>query len=203
MRIKLILIGIIGVMLVGLAISIQNAKNNAGKYKISAANEKSYKDSIRVYIGKNGREIYEKMVLQKTAQDLKRSLDKKDIEMRQLMRERHIKPKEVDAIISVGTRVDTSVKLKRFHVDTCYHFKINSQFTADFCIAKDSVSYLPKIENTMNLIMAHNRETIKPRRSFFLWRLFQAKHTVVKVVVTNSNKAIKVNDINATYIIDK
>ena len=203
MRIKLILIGIIGVLFVGLAISIQNAKNNARKYKISAANEKSYKDSIRVYIGKNGREIYEKMVLQKTAQDLKRSLDKNDIEMRQLMKDRHIKPKEVDAIISVGTRVDTSVKLKRFLVDTCYSFKINPQFTAKFCVTKDSVSYRPRIENTMDLIMAHNRETINPRRSFFLWRLFQAKHTVVKVVVTNSNKAIKVNDINATYIIDK
>lgn len=203
MRIKLILIGIIGVLFVGLAISIQNAKNNARKYKISAANEKSYKDSIRVYIGKNGREIYEKMVLQKTAQDLKRSLDKKDIEMRQLMRERHIKPNEVDAIISVGTRVDTIVKLKRFLVDTCYSFKINPQFTANFCVTKDSVSCHPVVENSMNLIMAHNRETIKPRRSFFLWRLFQAKHTVVKVVVTNSNKAIKVNDINATYIIDK
>jgi len=203
MNIKVVAIAVI--VIAGLCasnwITFQAYVGKAEQVKIDQANEKAYTDSLQVGRDKQGREVVEKYALQKTVADLKDNQN----DLRILLKSSDLKLKNLLATSDIQTRIDTFlwIKTEKFSIDSTYHFVVNPEFKADVVVKKDSACFHPFLTNTQTLAFANKRETIKPPKKFFLWRLFQAKHTVVKVIVRNSNTAIKTNSVNATFIIKK
>jgi len=188
-------------LIAALIICIEAYVGKANQVKIDQANEKAYTDSLQTSRDAQGREVAEKYALQKTADELKDNRD----DLRILLKSSDLKLKNLLATSDIQTRIDTFIWIKpeKFSVDSTYHFIVNPEFKADVMVKKDSASFHPFLTNTQTLAFANKRETIKPPYKFFLWRWFQKRHTVVKVIVRNSNTAIKTNSINATYIINK
>ena len=48
----------------------------------------------------------------------------------------------------------------------------------------------PKIKLENYVLFKNEKETIKPRRKFFLWRLFQRKHIITEVQIVEKNKYV-------------
>lgn len=184
-------------------VTMQAYIGKANQVKIDQANEKAYADTIKITHDKMGREVAEKYALQKSVSELKKSKTKEVADLTKLLKESDLKLKNLLATSNIETRIDTFLKVKRSPLDSAYHFVVNPEFWADVVVKKDSASFHPFLTNTQKLAIADKRETINPPKKFFLWRWFQKRHIVVKIVVRNSNQAIKTNSINATYIINK
>ena len=201
---KTIIIAVSYILLIAaLIISVEAFIGKAKQVKIDQANEKAYTDTIKITRDSQGREIAEKYALQKDVTELRRSKTKEVADLTKLLKESDLKLKNLLATSNIQTRIDTFLWIKKSPLDSIYHFVVNPEFKADVVVKKDSASFHPDITNTQKLAFASKRETINPPKKFFLARWLQKRQTVVKVVVRNSNTAIKTNSINATYIIKK
>ena len=201
LNLKLLLAAIVGVLLIALSVSVSKLSESRKTQKRLLANEKAYRDTVRVYKDKDGKSLYQRYAFQRTIDELKDSESKKDRQILEMAKRLKIKPSDIIVASVVEEKVDTVVKVVNQPKDSCYTFRVNDEFISTVCVRKDSVSYRPQISNTQSLIVSSNRETVRPRSKVFFIRWFQKKHTVVKVSVKNSNSAIKVNDITTTYTI--
>ncbi len=195
----LILIILVCLLCAAEYVTFQAYLGKAEQVKIDQANEKAYTDSLQTTRDAHGREVAEKYALQKTVTDLKDNRD----DLRILLKDRDLKLKNVLATTTIVTKIDTFLKVQRSPKDSTYTFKFNPEFIVKVGVESDSAWCKPYLTNQQDLVFGSKRETIRPPKSFFLWRLFQKKHTVVKVIVRNSNEAISTNKIDATFIIKK
>ena len=180
-------------------VTFQAYVGKAEQVKIDQANEKAYTDSLQISRDKQGREVAEKYALQKTVAELKDNRN----DLRLLLKDRDLKLKNVLATSTIVTKIDTFLKVVRNPKDSTYTFKFNPEFIVKVGVQRDSAWCNPYLTNKQDLVFGSRRETIRPPKKFFLFRWFQARHTVVKVIVRNSNEAISTNKIDATFIIKK
>jgi len=122
-------------------------------------------------------------------------------DLKQRLKAGDLKLKNLLATATVETKIDTFLKVVRKPTDSTYVFTFNPEFIIKVGVESDSAWCNPYLTNRQDLDIADKRETILPPKQFFLWRWFQKRQTVVKIMVRNSNEAIKTNKINATYII--
>lgn len=71
--------------------------------------------------------------------------------------------------------------------DQWYQLNLSLTYPDEICIE-------PTFKSEMHLNTYVNKETIEKPRKFFLFRLFQKKHYVTKVTVTEDNPYIKIQD---------
>lgn len=128
--------------------------------------------------------------------------------MLKMQKELRIKDKNIAQLqyrLSTAKRVDT-LRLR----DTIFvpDFKLDTILGDRWFSQELHMEYPNKIisspEITLeNYVMLNNkRETVKPRKKFFLWRWFQRKHTVTEVEVVERNIYVK-DSISRFVIINK
>ena len=109
-----------------------------------------------------------------------------------------IKDNKVDklaAVVTTSVRSDTiflkdTIFKQDFHLDTIIGDK---WFTNKIILNyPNKIISEPKFMNSEYLIWHTNKETVKPPKSFWLFRLFQRKHTVVEVEVIEENPYVTV-----------
>lgn len=191
------------ILISALIVSVEAFLGKAKQVKIDQANEKAYTDTIKITRDNQGREIAEKYALQKDVTELRRSKTKEVADLTKRLKDGDLKLKNLLATATIETKIDTSLKVPRKSTDSTYIFTFNPEFIIKVGVESDSAWCNPYLTNRQDLDIADKRETINPPLKFFLWRWFQKRHIVVKVVVRNSNTAIKTNSIDATYIIKK
>lgn len=150
-------------------------------------------------------QVNKNRVYQFTIDDLRTSNETSDVKVDSLMKELKIKPKKVVETVYVETEFNKSdtIILKDtlfLRDDSCEvgdkWYNINIKF-------KQPNIVLPKIRinNELICIVSDKRETIKPRKKFFISRWFQRKQTVQVINIKELNPYSTVQDFKFINII--
>lgn len=143
-----------------------------------------------------------------TVDQLQASKDSIFKRMVEMQKEMKIKDKEIVQLqyrLSTIKKVDTlilkdTIFVPNFEMDTVFGDKWFTQRLHMKYPGEITSSPEIMLENTVAL--TNKRETVKPRKKFFLWRLFQRKHTVTEVEVLEKNIYVR-DSISRFVIINK
>ena len=132
-----------------------------------------------------------------TIDQLIASKDSSDIALKEALKKLNVKPKNVVSAGSVTSNIEKRDSI--FIHDTIFQSKVNiDTIIGDkWYKAKVGLHYPSRIDLTVSVqsvkhIVVHNKkETINPPKKFWLWRLFQRKHTIQEVLVDEENPHIK------------
>ena len=186
-------IGITAV-LIGLVSSLAYYAHETSKYKKLYDKELT---NVKAYQSENNDLKGQSIAHLMTIDQLIASRDSTDIALKDALKKLNIKPKNVvsagtvtsniekrDSIILRDTVFISNLNLDTLIGDKWYKAKVHLQYPSrvDLAVSMQSIKH----------IVVHNRkETVNPPKKFWLWRLFQKKHTVQEVVVSEENPYIE------------
>lgn len=178
------------VVLLGLLfISFKDKKNIENKWKTSVANSKAYDELLSNSKDKS-------IALQLTADQLSYAKDSLLQEINKIRKGKKIKDKDLKAVQYITTTLsrtdtitlnDTIFKetLKPVALDTIVGDKwYNTKLTLAY---PSTIILKPEFKSEKNIIVSTKKETVNPPKKFWLFRLFQKKHRVLNVIVTENN----------------
>ena len=132
-----------------------------------------------------------------TIDQLISSKDSTDIALKEALKKLNIKPKNVVSAGQVTSNIEKrdsiflrdTVFIKNLNLDTLigdkwYKAQVGLHYPARINL---SVS----MQSVKHIIVHNKRETVNPPKKFWLWRLFQKKHTVQEVIVDEENPYIE------------
>lgn len=184
----------VAVVLLGLVGSLAYYINDCSKYKKLYNKELT---NVKAYQSENNDLKNQSVAHLMTIDQLISSKDSTDIALKEALKKLNIKPKNVVSAGSVTSNMEKrdsiflrdTVFIKNLDLDTIigdkwYKAQIGLHYPARIDLAVSVLS--------VKHIIVHNRkETINPPKKFWLWRLFQKKHTVQEVVVDEENPHIE------------
>lgn len=178
------------VVLLGLLfISFKDKENIENKWKTSVANNKAYDELLSNSKDKS-------IALQLTADQLSYAKDSLLQEINKIRKDKKIKDKDLKAVQYITTTLsrtdtitlnDTIFKetLKPVALDTIVGDKwYNTKLTLAY---PSTIILKPEFKSEKNIIVSTKKETVNPPKKFWLFRLFQKKHRVLNVIVTENN----------------
>lgn len=155
-------------------------------------------ENVKAYSAENSGLKDDQRVFKLTIDQLNYFNDSLILHMKQVQEKLNIKDKTIRQLqyqLSVGKKVDTLIlrdtifKNPEFRLDTLLG---DRWFSQRLCL-----EYPNRITSTQEIILQNHvliheeKETVKPRKKFFLWRLFQKKQKVLKVDVYEENPYVK------------
>lgn len=204
MKNLVIILGVIIFALIGtikyMSVSLTTANKNISRLE---SNEKAYVNGTKIWKDKEDRYVTESRTFQKTIRDLKYEKDKITKKQNAIINDLKLDIKKLNQVGYVSTKIDTVLVSTKITKDSCYVFDYGPQMKATFCIKDSSATYRPEIANDLSLFFTDKRETIEPPKKFFISRWFQKKHTIVMATAINSNKYVKTDTLQFTYIVKK
>lgn len=93
------------------------------------------------------------------------------------------KASKVDTVVFKDTIFINNIKIDTTFGDKWYNLKLG-------LYSPNTIIVEPTFNSEKTVIGFYEKETIKPPKKFFLWRLFQRKHKVVKVTIEEKNPYI-------------
>lgn len=180
-------------------------------HKISKLSEKvsDLTINLKAYEDENSSLSTSNMAFRYTIDQYKSSRDSVISRIRDVQKEldiRNSELKEARYLLSVAVRSDT-ISLR----DTIFR----DNFTGIDTLVGDqwfsvniglkypgSISVSPKFTSELYLLSGTRRETVNERRKFFLWRLFQKKHTVLTINIKDYNPYVEIKKSKFIEIID-
>lgn len=161
------------------------------KYKTAIANIKTYDNQLGQYKEQNA-------VYQLTIDQMRTYQDSVLRELDETRKKLKIKDKNVQSmhlVVSEFTKTDTLMlrdtifRERTFSLDTIlgdqwYNVQVGLKYPS-------TVSVKPSFQSEKHIVVHSKRETINPPKKFWLFRLFQKKHTVVKVDVVEQNPYVQ------------
>ena len=174
-------------VLIGLLfISFKDKENYEKKWKDSVSNVKAYD---KLLSNSNEKNIAYKL----TAEQLSYANDSILKELNDTRKKLKVKDKNlksVQYITSTLSRVDTitlkdtifkePLKVDTIISDKWYNAKIELNYPSTIIIS-------PTFKSEKNIVVSTKKETVNPPKKFWLFRLFQKKHTIIKVDVIEKN----------------
>ena len=185
-------------VLIGLLfISFKDKGNYEKKWKDAVSNVKAYD---KLLSNSNEKNVAYKL----TAEQLSYANDSILKELNDTRKKLKVKDKNlksVQYITSTLSRIDT-ITLK----DTIFKepLKVDTVISDKWYNAKIALSYpstiivSPTFKSEKNIVVSTKKETINPPKKFWLFRLFQRKHTVIKVDVIEKNPYV--NNEESRYV---
>ena len=183
-----------GVVLLVLVLSIVYYIYETSKYKELYLKELT---NVKAYQAENSDLRNQSFVHLMTIDQLQVSKDSTDIALKEALEKLKIKPKNVVSAGSVTSNMEKRDSIIFKH-DTIFNTKVNlDTIIGDkWYKAQLGLHYPARIDLAVSMqsvkhIIVHNkRETINPPKKFWLWRLFQRKHTVQEVIIKEENPYI-------------
>lgn len=93
------------------------------------------------------------------------------------------KASKVDTVVFKDTIFINNVRIDTTFGDRWYNLKLG-------LYSPNTIIVEPTFNSEKTVIGFYEKETIKPPKKFFLWRLFQRKHKVVKITIEEKNPYI-------------
>ena len=132
-----------------------------------------------------------------TIDQLIASRDSTDIALKAALKKLDIKPKNVVSAGSVTSNMEKrdsiflrdTVFIKNLELDTLigdkwYKAQVGLHYPSRIDLAVS-------VQSVKHIVVHNRRETVNPPKKFWLWRLFQKKHTVQEVIVDEENPYIE------------
>lgn len=181
---KVYLVLIIAVLSLSLMYSINRYGKLEKVYSNSVENNKAYEAELN----------NETRMFKLTIDELNNSKDSIVIKLNELREELGIKDKRIKQLQYKNTTVikhdtlflrDTIFSKPTFQLDTIVGDKwVQTKLHLKY---PNIIGVTPKVELENYTFIKTKRETIKPRKKFFLLRWFQKKHTVIEIEVKEMN----------------
>lgn len=131
-----------------------------------------------------------------TIDQLISSKDSTDIALKEALKKLSIKPKNVVSAGSVTSNIEKkdsiifrdTVFIKNLSLDTLigdkwYKAQVGLHYPSRIDLAVS-------VQSVKHIVVHNRRETVNPPKKFWLWRLFQRKHTVQEVIIKEENPYI-------------
>ncbi len=157
--------------------SIENIKAYESQYSTMELSNRMFKLTIE-QLNYSNDSIVRKM------KKVQRELDIKDSKLQQLQYEVSTIRKRDTIIIKDTLFRDPQLKLDTIVGDKWFKTTVHLQFPGTIVLS-------PEVELERYVFINGKRETINPPKKFFLFRLFQKKHTTVEVNVREMNPYVK------------
>ena len=171
----------------GLAYSIKKNAEITENWKTAAANMKAYDKELSYAEKKNS-------AYQLTIEQLKTFKDSILMELNTTREELKIKDKRLKSLQYVTSEFrvtdtlvlkDTVFKEPSVKVDTVlgnewYKIKVGLKYPSE-------ISLTPSFRSEKHIIVSNKKETVNPRKKFFIARWFQKKHYILQVDVIEKN----------------
>lgn len=184
---KYFLIGVSCLFLMGaLIITLKSNQDYKDKWSKAEANVKAYDKLLSSSKEKS-------IALQLTAQQLSSSKDSILKELNETKKELKIKDKNIKSVQYISTtlkKIDTvifrdTLFQKEIAIDTLigdnwYKAEVHLHYPSTLILS-------PSFKSEKNIVVSTKKETINPPKKFWLFRLFQKKHKVLKVDVIEKN----------------
>ena len=183
------------VIILGMVLAIVYYLGETAKYKELYNKELT---NVKAYQSENNDLKNQSIAHIMTIDQLIASKDSSDIALKEALKKLNVKPKNVVSAGSVTSNIEKRDSIIFIH-DTIFQSKVNiDTIIGDkWYKAQVGLHYPSRIDLTVSVqsvkhIVVHNKkETINPPKKFWLWRLFQRKHTIQEVLVDEENPHIK------------
>lgn len=164
-------------------------ERNKEKYLIEVNNKKALERSNEE----------QKLQFKLTLEELRYSTDSLNQRINDLLKENKIKQKKITSLqytLDTFSRTDTVIlkdtifKDPEFRLDTL--IQDSPYYSCELSLKYPSlISISPSFTNEKLVTFSYAKETIKPRKKFFLCYWFQKKHIVCQIEVINTNPYIE------------
>ena len=193
MKFKIILI-IIGIVLLGIIGVLYNKINSLkSELDISITNNKAYQTELQgakeeSYMNKLSNEQL-RYFNDSITQKLKEAREKVKIKEKNVIQYQYINTvtTKIDTVEFTDTIFKNNVSVDTVIGDEWYNIDLKLKYP-------DTLIMNPKFKNETIVLISSKKETIDPPKKCWLLRLFQKKHTVVKVDVIENNPYSKVKE---------
>lgn len=163
----------------------------------------------KAFISQLDKSQKEKIVFQTTIEQLHLFNDSITEKLLETQKQLKIKDKEIKQLAYISSLIektdtiifrDTIFKDKSIKIDTTIGDKwVTNNLHLQY---PNTISIDTKVNSEKNVLIYAKKETVNPPKKFFLFRLFQKKHTIIKVIVNEENPYI-INENNTFYQIIK
>lgn len=193
MKFKIILI-IIGIVLLGIIGVLYNKINSLkSELDVSITNNKAYQTELQgakeeSYMYKLSNEQL-RYFNDSITQKLKEAREKVKIKEKNVIQYQYINTvtTKIDTVEFTDTIFKNNVSIDTVIGDEWYNVDLKLRFP-------DSLIMNPKFKNETIVLISSKKETIDPPKKWWWQRLFQKKHTVVKVDVIENNPYSKAKE---------
>lgn len=183
-KIILILLAVVAILVLALAILIKRVGSLASDRDNYAATAKAYAQEREAYDGSS-------RVFRMTIDELEASRDTLMMKLDSMRTEAKVKDSQLKSMHWRETIVEKkdTIWLK----DSIFLADLDTTLSDGWTTTKvhigrpNEVAVNVKVRNETTLIVRSRRETVKPPKRFFLFRLFQRKHTIVEVEAIEGN----------------
>lgn len=175
-----------------LSVAIDKYRGYKEKWETAVGNVKSYEQQFSSSEAKN-------RVFKLTIDQLKNSNDSIFQELNAVRKELKVKDSKLQSLQYVGSdftktdtihiKGDTIFKDTNLNIDTLlsdewYSMKVGLRYPSTVIVE-------PKFKSEKHIVVSAKRETVNPPKRFFLFRMFQRKHTVLNVDVVEKNPYVQ------------
>lgn len=183
------------VIVLGMVLTIVYYLNETAKYKELYNKELT---NVKAYQSENSDLKNQSIAHIMTIDQLIASRDSTNIALKEALKKLNIKPKNVVSAGSVTSNIEKRDSIVFIH-DTLFQSKVNiDTIIGDkWYKAQIGLHYPSRIDLAVSMqsvkhIIVHNRkETVNPPKKFWLFRIFQKKHTIQEVIVDEENPYIE------------
>ena len=153
--------------------------------------------NVKAYQSENNNLKNQSIAHLMTIDQLISSRDSTDIALKEALKKLNIKPKNVVSAGSVTSNMEKrdsiflkdTVFIKNLELDTLigdkwYKAQVGLHYPSRIDLAVS-------VQSVKHIVVHNRRETVNPPKKFWLWRLFQKKHTIQEVVVDEENPHIE------------
>ena len=198
----LIIILTISLLIIGYIFLINYNIKLKSNYNTAVINNKAF-------ISQLDKSQKEKIVFQTTIEQLHLFNDSITEKLLETQKQLKIKDKEIKQLAYISSVIektdtiifrDTIFKDKTIKIDTTIGDKwVTNNLHLQY---PSTISIDTKVNSEKNVLIYAKKETVNPPKKFFLFRLFQKKHTIIKAIVNEENPYI-INENNTFYQIIK
>ncbi len=189
------------VLLVCLVAAMDQVRKTQNKLELATLNLKSYDERLSSVMNSN-------IAFRLTIDQLKHANDSVMVKLNEVRKELGIKDKRLQALQQISSsfsRVDTILlkdtvfKDPSLSIDTILGDKWYKAYVGLRYPSKVVIS--PEFKSEKYVAVSTKKETVNPPKKFFLFRLFQKKHLVLKIDVLEKNPYVKSEQSNYVEIV--